>query len=273
MQSAAQSPQPARIEPDRPLGRDNPPLVAGGQNTVFFISPLIAQRLVVLKNMVARGNQVIIITGEGGSGKTTLMNHFVANAASYWHAGHIRLKSRQPIPSDAVRHLNNRMVFVSKSNNRPSVILDDAHQLTPQEIKALLQWAFAPDSDHKLHSIVLLAEPQIRQRFTEIAKWLPPGSVIDKIHMTPLTEKQTADYLRHRAKMYGPLKGGAFSKDQVRTIYQLSNGLPGCINHEADKLIKQMKGAFSFDIAARCRNILLPLKTKLKDKLSVFPIY
>ncbi len=222
------------------LGLNQGNTTPNAQDKFFFASPLLSQRLAILENMVSGRASVVTVVGERGSGKTTLMHRYIAGAGRRWHSGRIRLKTKSRRPFQAWRNLNNRMVFFSENNSRPSVIIDDAHQLSPQEIKTLLRWAFPSTGAHKLQSIVLLAEPRLRERYADMARWLPPQSVIDKIHMTPLTESQTADYLQHRIRTAGFSKL-PFSKDEIRTIYQLSSGLPGWINGEAYMLLKKMK--------------------------------
>ena len=209
-------------------------------NKYFFASPLISQRLAMLRNMVGSRSMVIVVVGERGSGKTTLMNQFITDERSRWHEGRIRLKQRRKVPAGVWHNLNNRLVFLSKKDSPPSVIIDDAHQLSSDELKLLLQSAWAADGTRKLQSIVLFAEPQMRTRFAEIARWLPPKSVIDKIFMTPLTEKQTAEYLQHRLKVAGFLKKIPFSPEQIKSIYRHSGGLPGWINGEAFMVLKKI---------------------------------
>jgi DamX protein len=222
------------------LGLDRDPPGPNKWNRFFYKSPLIAQRLALLKNMVGGSSLVVVVVGERGSGKTTLMNQFVTDAGHHWRVGRIKLKARRKVPARLWRNLNNRMVFLSRKSGPPSVIIDDAHQLSAAELQLLLQYAVSGEGQRRLQSIVLLAEPQMRNRFAEMARWLPPKSVIDKIHMTPLTEKQTAAYLQHRLKAAGILRSNPFSEDQIRKIHQQSGGLPGWINGQAFLLLKKI---------------------------------
>lgn len=203
------------------------------RNKFFFESPLIAQRLSILTHMVGGSSPVIVVIGERGSGKTTLMNQFIAQARKKWQVGRIHLKAGKAEAIDHCSNLNNRVVFLSRKDYRPSIIVDDAHQLTPSELKLLLRTAFPADGERRLQSIVLFAEPELREQFVTIAKFLPPKGVMDKIFMTPLTEKQTADYLAHRVMTAGFLKKVPFTAEQIRTIHETSKGLPGWINGEA----------------------------------------
>jgi type II secretory pathway predicted ATPase ExeA len=231
---------PTRVPVPAILGLDRDPPGPKKWNRFFYRSPLIAQRLALLKNMVGSSSLVVVVVGERGSGKTTLMNQFITDAGNHWQIGRIKLKARRKVPAKQWRNLNNRMVFLSRKSGPPSVIIDDAHQLSTAELQLLLQYAVSGEGQRRIQSIVLLAEPQMRDRFAEMARWLPPKSLIDKIYMTPLTEKQTAAYLQHRLKAAGILRNNPFSEDQIRKIHKQSRGLPGWINGQAFLLLKKI---------------------------------
>jgi type II secretory pathway predicted ATPase ExeA len=209
-------------------------------NRFFFQSPLTKQRLSILDNMVGDSSLVMVVIGERGSGKTTLMNEFISITGNDWQACRIKLSCRNKDLHGRWRNLTNRLVYHTPKIDPPSIIIDDAHQLTVNELKKLLQLAFKPDKQPKFKSIVLFAEPAMRECFDVIVRWLPPNSVIDKIYMTPLTERQTADYLQHRLRVAGIIRNNPFTDAQVHKIYELSGGLPGWINREALMLLKKM---------------------------------
>lgn len=236
----------------------------GRSDRFFFSSPLTAQRLALLNNMVGSNSLVIVVIGERGSGKTTLMRRFIHEAGKRWRAGRVRLKRREASLPEELENLNNRLVFLSHKDTPPSVIVDDAHQLTAAEMKLLLKSAFTDDGQRKLQSIVLFAEPEMRHRFAEIAQWLPPQSVIDKIFMAALTEKQTAAYLEHRVRAAGFLKGLPFSEDQIRAIHDMSRGLPGWINGEAFIQLKRICGVDRSAIMAYLRRWRLPAAPRVR---------
>ena len=116
-------------------------------------------------------------------------------------------------------------------------MVNDLFRLYPRLLESL------PAKDaRKLKSVVLFAEPQIRERFADMVRFLPPNAVIDKFSMAPLTEKQTADYLQHRFKTAGFLTKIPFSSEQIRKIHRTSGGLPGWINGETYMVMRRLFG-------------------------------
>ena len=222
------------------LGLDLKPPGLNQWNRFFYASPIIAQRMALLNNIVGgRGGPIIVVIGERGSGKTTLMNRFITEAGFRWRAGRIKFRAGRKLPA-AWRSLDNRMVLLTRQGQTPSMIIDDAHQLSQAELKLILRYAVNTDGQRRIQSIVLLAEPSMRERLAEITRWLPPKSVIEKIFMTPLTEKQTAAYLQHRLRAAGFLRSNPFTEAHVRKIHEQSGGLPGWINGEAYLLLKEI---------------------------------
>lgn len=239
----------------------------------FFASPLISQRLAVLHRLISSRSPIIVTIGERGSGKTTLMNRLIHDGRKAWKVCRIRLKSKGNAEMTQCQNLNNRLVFLTeKKRGARSVIIDDAHQLSPQELQILIQASLSSDCEHsnKFQTIVLFAEPQIRRRLADIAGWLPSNSVIEKIHVTPLTEEQTADYLRHRVKIAGLPERDIFSIDQIHLIYKQSGGLPGWINQKACMLLQHREKQHLIPLTVRQKMNLELLKDSLRWRLPRF---
>lgn len=235
----------------------------------FFASPLITQRLAVLHRLISSRSPVIVIIGERGSGKTTVMNRLIYDGRKPWKVCRIRPKPKGNVEMTQCQNLNNRLVFLTKEKGTRSVIIDDAHQLNQHELQILIQSSFSGDRSRsdKFQTIVLFAEPQIRTRLADIAGWLPPNSAIEKIHITPLTEEQTADYLRHRVKIAGLPERDLFSIDQIHLIYKQSGGLPGWINQKACMLLQHRERQHLIPLTARQKINLEQLKDSLRGRL------
>lgn len=251
------------------LGLDQQPARPMQQDKFFFASPLISQRLAVLHRLISSRSSIIVIIGERGSGKTTLMNRLIHDGPKPWKVYRTRLKPKGHADMVQCQNLNNRLVFLTQKEQPPSVIIDDAHQLNQHELQILIQASFSSDSSrsNKFQTIVLFAEPQIRRRLADIAEWLPSNSVIEKIHITPLTEEQTADYLRHRIKIAGLPERDLFSIDQIHLIYKQSGGLPGWINQKACMLLQHREKQHLIPLTVQQKMNLELLKDSLRGRL------
>lgn len=259
---------PSQLPLQAILGLDQQPARPMQHDKFFFASPLIAQRLAVLHRLIGSRSPVIVIIGERGSGKTTLMNRLIHDGLKPWQVCRIRLKPKGDVEMTQCQNLNNRLVFLTKKEGARSVIIDDAHQLDQHELQILIQSSVSGDSSpsNKSQTIVLFAEPQIRRRLADIAGWLPSNSAIEKIHITPLTEEQTADYLRHRVKIAGLAERDLFSIDQIHLIYKQSGGLPGWINQKACMLLQHREKQQLIPLTDRQKMNLEQLKDSLRRR-------
>jgi type II secretory pathway predicted ATPase ExeA len=222
------------------MGLDNNAPVQPKRDKFFYASPLIAQRLVMLNHFVNSNNHIVLVIGERGSGKTTLLNRFVADSFNPWQACRVRLKPNGKAASGTWRNLDNRLVFLSKKDSLPWVIIDDVHQLSQGELELLLTLTYSQNGQRRIQGLVLFAESQMRDRIAEIGRQLPPKTTVDKIFMTPFTENQTGQYLVQRFKAAGILEKIPFSKSQIHSIFEESGGLPGSINDSAFILLKKI---------------------------------
>jgi MSHA biogenesis protein MshM len=205
----------------------------------FYATPLFSQKLALLQNLAGHSDFVVVM-GEQGSGKTTILHRLMTEDPDGWQAGRVRLKASNTNPAKALLGLNNRLVYFSKKPGALSLMIDDAHQLTRTELKTIIRKALSEEAAFKFKCIVLFAEPSIRTELGTISTWLPDTTVMDKIDISPLNEEQTSEYLHRRFDGAGILHQHPFDAAQLRAIYQSSGGLPGMINHQAYIALKAM---------------------------------
>lgn len=224
------------------LGLSTSPGSSGQSQRFFFESPLLSRQVAALKQLAESSSRMIVVMGDRGSGKSTLIQRVVSETPGKWKPGRLVLSFRHQRQATARKSaLHRRAVFFTRLGAAPTVILDDAHQLTLNDLKRLIQRTLPDGGDHKFKTVILFAEPRLRGSLKSIAKWLPPETVIEKIQISPFTEQQTAAYLTHRFKIAALLDRLPFSERQLKTIHSLSGGLPGWINGEAYMLLKKMK--------------------------------
>ncbi len=201
------------------------------------------------------------LTGEVGTGKTTICRAFMeqvpeqVDLALILNPALTVMELLQAICQEfhipKVQDETSRMVLVDKLNRyllkahangrRPVLMIDEAQNLSPDVLEQLRLLTNLETSKHKLLQIFLIGQPELqemlqRQELRQLAQ-----RITARYHLTPLSEAETADYIRHRlavAEVERPL----FSRSALRQIHKLSGGVPRLINMLCDRALL---GAFA----------------------------
>ena len=201
------------------------------------------------------------LTGEVGTGKTTICRAFMeqipqqVDLALILNPALTVVELLQAICQEfhipQVQDETSRMVLVDKLNRylleahangrRPVLMIDEAQNLSPDVLEQLRLLTNLETSKQKLLQIFLIGQPELqemlqRQELRQLAQ-----RITARYHLTPLSETETADYIRHRlavAEVERPL----FSRSALRQIHKLSGGVPRLINMLCDRALL---GAFA----------------------------
>jgi len=179
-----------------------------------------------------------MVIGEKGSGKTALLNQFLISAKGNWRTCRIRAHSTTISGSQPVLdNLNEHPAFILPDDELPIVMFDDAHELTKVELQYLLKDALAPGGSRKLKRLILFSESSINATLASISAPFTRETVVNKVHMSPLKEPETHDYLFHRLKIAGLTGKNPFKSNDIKSIHKAAGGLPGRINEKAHALL------------------------------------
>jgi len=220
------------------LGLKKAPFSPEVDNTFFYAFPSFVQRLNVLRRLVQGRDFLILVIGEKGSGKTTLLNQFLISAKGNWRT--CRIRAHSTTISDAppaLDNLNEHPAFILPDDELPIVMFDDAHELTGIELQYLLKDALAPGGNRKLKRLILFSEPGINATMASLLAPFARETVVNKVHMSQLSEIETHDYLFHRLKIAGLTGKNPFKSADIKSIHKAAGGLPGGINEKAHTLL------------------------------------
>ena len=198
----------------------------------------------VLKHLIQGRDFLILVIGEQGTGKTTMLNQFLYSARGDWRSCRIRAQSTEKTGGlSSLKNLNEHPAFILPDDKLPIVMFDDAHELNKVELQYLLKDALAPGGVRKLKRLVLFCEPSINATMASLSAPFTKETVVNKVYMSPANKKETYEYLMHRLKIAGYKGKNPFKSSDVETIYKASGGIPGNINKEAHKfLISRFEG-------------------------------
>ncbi len=219
----------------------------------FFLTPQLDQRLNLIHHLVRFSDLLLLVTGPKGSGKSTLLNRLTANPREPWHVsvveGHVEMNSRQlwqrALAGFDVPEAKKKAVMGPealspyleqwKKRAQPAVLaIDDAHLLPPATLAELLGQARDMVKGHL--RFVLLGEPRLEEKIGDTV-YQTDRMILHVVDLPPLTEKQTAQYIRFRLQGSGLEAGELFSENVVRRLRKDSGGLPEAINQRARNIL------------------------------------
>ena len=198
------------------------------------------------------GEGFILITGEIGSGKTTLVRKLLRSNihpnAKIAYVVNPRGTFRQlmrvimaefgviPITEDAPRE---RLLaeFEKFARDRATkglptiIIIDEAQNVDPQTLEELRMLSNLETEKQKLVQIVLVGQPELRQTLAAPEFEQLSQRIAVRYHIEPLSLQETERYIHHRLEVAGgkdsPVK---FTHDACRIIHAWSRGVPRKIN-------------------------------------------
>ncbi|HEY0270058.1 MAG TPA: AAA family ATPase, partial [Sphingomonas sp.] len=206
---------------------------------------------------LAQGEGFIVITGEVGAGKTTLVGHLMASIDRQ-RLNVIRLVSTQVEGDDMLRLVAQAMGLATdglakaqllgrierglrtNANNgqRTLLIVDEAQALSMSALEELRMLSNFQNGGHALLQIFLLGQPEFRERFQQ-AEQLEQlrQRVIATHHLTAMEAGEIAPYIRHRLEIAGWKGDPSFADDVWPALYAHSGGLPRKLNMLAGRVL------------------------------------
>ena len=216
----------------------------------MYYSPEHEEALVRLLYAVKRMKGAALLTGEIGSGKTTLSRVFIQqlpdsefdiglitnpslNALDFIKEVHYQLglESKSNSKSDLLIILNNRLLENINKGRSTLLIIDEAQLIfgeTFEEIRLLLNFQM---NDRFLMTFLLIGQPELRDMIRGY-KQLDQRIAI-RYHLNPLSEEETRNYIRFRLEKAGG-RGEVFLDKAYQVIFNYSGGIPRKINNVCD---------------------------------------
>ena len=215
------------------------PFAPGAKRPFYCLIETVEQRLRLLQRLIAGQDAVILIIGEWGSGKTTLMKRLIDTVTIPCTQGRFKEPaedhSRPPVPAPLRTH----PVFILKNRAQSTIMLDDAHGLGPEELAFLLRIIPSPRGVGIANRIVLFGEPSLNTNLSPLVQDLPDATAVSSVYIPAMTPDETAAYLRQRLSAAGFTDNTLFDGRMARKLHRAGGGLPGRINDEADRWLHQ----------------------------------
>ena len=193
----------------------------------------------------------ILLTGEIGAGKTTLIRYMLNQIEQQMDIAVIfntnfstdqlfqRILSEFEIPwdtTDKERHLELLYQFLIgryAQQRHVLLIIDEAQNLSTEALEDIRMLSNLQTDDQILLQIMLVGQPELKNRLNSADFRQLAQRIAVNYHITPLDEDQTRSYISYRIQK----AGGAtdlFSSEAISKIYEHSGGIPRSINLMCD---------------------------------------
>ncbi|WP_374296667.1 ExeA family protein [Sphingomonas sp.] len=208
---------------------------------------------------LAQGEGFIVITGDIGAGKTTLVGHLLETIdPRRLHA--VTIVSTAIDARDLLRTIATQLEVdpaglekaqlltaierglhaVARTGRRTLLIVDEAQGLPVDALEELRMLSNFQAGGHALLQIVLLGQPEFRERLhgSERLEQLRQR-IIAIHHLDPMEEHEVADYIAHRLSIVGWQGRPDFADDAFAALFRVSGGVPRRLNLLAGRVMLQ----------------------------------
>ena len=200
---------------------------------------------------------LLVLTGDVGTGKTTLIKALVSKLGDDVASARISnpgLDILEFFSFIAIAFQMDRTHYRSKGeflidleeflqtkraqNKKALLIIDEAHNLSFELLEEIRLLSNMESDDEKMINILLVGQTALNEKLNDPRCRILRQLTKNRFHIRPLDLEDTRGYLTNRLKKAGAKKGkDIFSTGAIEAIYQYSEGYPRMINRLADNVL------------------------------------
>jgi general secretion pathway protein A len=246
--------------------RDNPFSLAPDPKYLFRTESLL-EVLANLQYGIENGKGLVVVTGEVGTGKTTVLRSVMQSldrsvlAAYIFNpllstpeffellASECRLRGGQS-KSAILRLLGYLLMTRHSQGTRTVLIVDEAHLLPRHLLEEIRLLSNFETNREKLLQVILCGQPELHDVLSQPELRQLKQRVSLRSSIKPLDAHETGEYIRWRLRLAGARDENLFEPVAVGLVYQFSGGIPRLINNICDNALLTAFGKSSPRVAA-----------------------
>jgi general secretion pathway protein A len=246
------------------FGLNEKPFAITPDPRYLYLSERHAEALAHLLYGINEAGGFVQLTGEVGTGKTTIVRSLLAQTPKNAEIALIlNPKMTAPefllticeelgigVPDSALGSLKDLVDILSQyllrahaAGHRVVVVVDEAQNLSPEVLEQVRLLTNLETNTQKLLQIILIGQPELRELLARNELRQLAQRITGRYHLNPLSQEETAAYVRHRLRVAGATSD-IFAPGALGAVFRLSQGVPRVINVICDRALL---GAYSLD--------------------------
>jgi general secretion pathway protein A len=271
------------------FGLREPPFSLTPDPRFLWMSETHQEGLAALVYGITRRKGFLLLTGEVGTGKTTLLRAalgqipadtdtaLVLNTINVTPLDLLKLiaaefgvTGRFESKADYLIALNRMLLERLRSGRNTVLIIDEAQNLRDDALEEIRLLSNLETDTHKLMQIVLTGQPELLRKLSQVSLRQLRQRIAIEHHMEPLSEDEVHPYLAHRLYIAGGKFDEVFKAGCEPAFYWFSGGCPRLISLLADRVLlagyaKQMRPIPPDFVVARAKSMASSRGTGLID--------
>jgi general secretion pathway protein A len=138
---------------------------------------------------------------------------------------------------ETVAMINDFLLRQMAEERETVLIIDEAQDLSNELLEQVRLLSNLETDDRKLLQIVLMGQPELRDRLNDHALRQLRQRITVRYHLKPLTRDELAQYVQHRLQVSGANGAPYFTKPAMWRIFNYTQGIPRLVNAVCDKAL------------------------------------
>jgi general secretion pathway protein A len=277
------------------FGLQNYPFSLSPDPRFLYLTAAHREALAGLLFAVTYRKGFLVLTGDAGTGKTTLLRTVLARTppatTTFSFVVHTTLTAAEflestlldfgitDIPDSRAQRLRVFRDFLLRSaeeGKAPVLVVDEAQKLSPDLLEEIRLLTNMETAEQKLLQVILAGQDDLLPVLAREGMRQLSQRIAVRVQVRPLSDKDVVQYMRTRWSRAGGADALPFDADAVLAIARYSNGVPRLINAVADAaLVKACStnrwAIQSGDIQAVAQRLGVPEASPRTDPLAGHP--
>ncbi|NKB37093.1 MAG: AAA family ATPase [Gammaproteobacteria bacterium] len=233
------------------FGLHEQPFQLTPDHSFLYLSKVHSRAKAYMEYTIWNRDSFVVITGEIGSGKTTLIHSLLSNmdenvlVAKIHQTQLDELEFYQAIlvefglePFEAASKvellsmLNKFLKEQSENDTQVVLIIDEAQNLTPRVLEEVRLMTGMETTKGKILNLILVGQPELKDIIDAPGMEQLNQRIRFRFHLSALSESETSEYIEHRLATagYAEQEERLFAKSTIKLIHHYTGGIPRLIN-------------------------------------------